>query len=164
MDPNSRTGASVSGQLNLLVSIATLVPAIAILGLGFYSIGQITTANGSGSETTLLWAVTLIVAVLTVLIVAFAALRMRSLMRGRALEIAEVCRQASAGQRDARALVVGDDEYSLLAASVNALLDGVPAPGVGISKALADAPDAARLQAQIEKLLQEVSAVGDGDL
>src|SRR5690242_5065193 len=164
MDPNSRTGASVSGQLNLLVSIATLVPAIAILGLGFYSIGQITTASGSGSETTLLWAVTLIVAVLTVLIVAFAALRMRSLMRGRALEIAEVCRQASAGQRDARAVVVGDDEYSLLAASVNALLDGVPAPGVGISKALSDAPDAARLQAQIEKLLQEVSAVGDGDL
>jgi methyl-accepting chemotaxis protein len=163
MDPNSRTGASVSGQLNLLVSIATLVPAIAILGLGFYCINQITSVNGSGSET-LLWAVTLIVAVLTVLIVAFAALRMRGLMRGRALEIAEVCRQASAGQRDARAVVVGDDEYSLLAASVNALLDGVPAPGVGISKALADAPDAARLQAQIEKLLQEVSAVGDGDL
>src|SRR6476620_5384818 len=164
MDPNSRTGASVSVQLNLLVSIAILVPAIAILGLGFYSIGQITTANGSGSETTLLWAVTLIVAVLTVLIVAFTALRMRGLMRGRALEIAEICRQASAGQRDARAVVVGDDEYSLLAASVNALLDGVPAPGVGISKALSDAPDAARLQAQIEKLLQEVSAVGDGDL
>ena len=108
MDPNSRTGASVSGQLNLLVSIATLVPAIAILGLGFYCINQITSVNGSGSET-LLWAVTLIVAVLTVLIVAFAALRMRGLMRGRALEIAEVCRQASAGQRDARAVVVGDD-------------------------------------------------------
>src|SRR4029079_5856072 len=69
-----------------------------------------------------------------------------------------------AGQRDARAVVVGDDEYSLLAASVNALLDGVTAPGMGISKALSDAPDAARLQAQIEKLLQEVSAVGDGDL
>src|SRR4029079_3983223 len=69
-----------------------------------------------------------------------------------------------AGQRDARAVVVGDDEYSLLAASVNALLDGVTAPGMGISKALSDAPDAARLQAQIEKLLTEVSAVGDGDL
>ena len=161
MDPNSRTGASVSGQLNLLVSIATLAPAIAILGLGFYSIGQIASTSGSGSDT-LLWAVTLIVAVLTVLIVAFAALRMRGLMRGRALEIAEICRQASAGQRDARAPVVGDDEYSLLAASVNALLDGVPVPGV--SKSLAEMPDAARLQAQIEKLLQEVSAVGDGDL
>ncbi|HEU5349406.1 MAG TPA: methyl-accepting chemotaxis protein [Ktedonobacterales bacterium] len=162
MDPNSRTGASVSGQLNLLVSIATLAPAIAILGLGFYSIGQISNASGGSGSDTLLWAVTLTVAVLTVLAVAFAALRMRGLMRGRALEIAEVCRQASTGQRDVRAPVVGDDEYSLLAASVNALLDGVPAPGV--SKGLSEAPDAARLQAQIEKLLQEVSAVGDGDL
>lgn len=161
MDPNSRTGASVSGQLNLLVSIATLVPAIAILGLGFYSIGQVSNANGSGSET-LLWAVTLIVAVLAVLIVAFTALRMRGLMRGRALEIAEACRQVSAGQRDARAPVTGDDEFSLLAASVNAVLDGAPAPGT--SRALTEMPDAARLQAQIEKLLQEVSAVGDGDL
>ncbi|HEX6123420.1 MAG TPA: hypothetical protein VFY89_09675, partial [Ktedonobacterales bacterium] len=67
MDPNSRTGASVSGQLNLLVSIATLAPAIAILGLGFYSIGQVSNSGGSGSDT-LLWAVTLIVAVLTVLL------------------------------------------------------------------------------------------------
>lgn len=161
MDPNSRAGASVSGQLNLLVSIATLVPAIAILGLGFYSIGQISSASGSNPET-LLWAVTLIVAVLTVLTVAFATIRMRGLMRGRVLEIAEICRQASAGQRDVRSPVVGDDEYTLLAISVNALLDGVPAPGT--SKAQLDAPDAARLQAQIEKLLQEVSAVGDGDL
>ncbi|HEX6541175.1 MAG TPA: methyl-accepting chemotaxis protein [Ktedonobacterales bacterium] len=165
MDPNSRTRASVSGQLNLLVSIATLAPAIAILGLGFYSIGQISNANSNGaSSDTLLWAVTLIVAVLTVLIVAFAALRMRGLMRGRALEVAEICRQASAGQRDLRAPVVGDDEFSLLAQAVNALLDGVPAPGASVSRALSDMPDAARLQAQIEKLLQEVSAVGDGDL
>ena len=161
MDPNSRTGASVGGQLNLLVSIATLAPAIAILGLGFYSIGQVSNSGGSGSDT-LLWAVTLIVAVLTVLLVAFAALRMRGLMRGRVLEIAEICRQASGGQRDARAPVVGDDEFSLLSASVNAVLDGAPAPG--ISRGLSEAPDAARLQAQIEKLLQEVSAVGDGDL
>lgn len=161
MDPNARSGASVSGQLNLLVSIATLAPAIAILGLGFYSIGQVSSSNGSGSDT-LLWAVTLIVAVLTVLLVAFTSLRMRTLMRRQTLEIAEVCRQVSAGQRDARAPVVGDDEFSLLAVSVNAVLDGVPAPGV--SKALVEMPDAARLQAQIEKLLQEVSAVGDGDL
>ena len=46
MDPNSRSGTSVSGQLNLLVSIATLVPAVAILGLGFYSIGRVTQSSG----------------------------------------------------------------------------------------------------------------------
>src|SRR5205807_9958945 len=49
----------------------------------------------------------------------------------------------------------------MVAMSINSLFDGYTASnaamGVGGS-------DAAALQAQIEKLLQEVSAVGDGDL
>jgi len=57
--------------------------------------------------------------------------------------------------------VNGDDEAALLSVSLNSLFDGYTASnasmGVGGS-------DAAALQAQIEKLLQEVSAVGDGDL
>jgi methyl-accepting chemotaxis protein len=65
------------------------------------------------------------------------------------------------GDGTVRVVVSGDDDVALIAQSVNALLDGYaassPAAGVGGS-------DAAALQAQIEKLLQEVSAVGDGDL
>src|SRR5262249_45462862 len=145
-----------------LVLVATLAPAIAILGLGFWSIGQFS-GSGNGSSQTTLWAVTLIVAVLTVLAVAIAAWRMRALMRGRALELTEIFRQISMGARDLRAPVVGEDEFAMLGAAANALIEGTPAAA---SRALAagDGQDAAVLQAQIEKLLQEVSAVSDGDL
>src|SRR5579885_3464903 len=122
MGPTTRTGWTLGAQLNMLVLVATVVPAVAILGLGFWSIGQITSITGSSIETTL-WAVTLIVAVLTILAVALSTLRMRSLMRGRALELTEIFRQISMGARDLRAPVVGEDEFSMLAASANALLD-----------------------------------------
>src|SRR6185437_9607412 len=98
MDPNTRTGWTLGAQLNMLVLVATLVPAVAILGLSFWSIGQITSTAGSSIETTL-WAVALIIAVLTVLAVALSTLRMRALMRGRALELTEIFRQISMGAR-----------------------------------------------------------------
>ena len=84
-------------------------------------------------------------------------------MRGRALELAGDFPADQHGARDLRAPVAGEDEFSLLGAAANALLDGTPQ---GASRALVtgDGQDAAALQAQIEKLLQEVSAVGDGDL
>src|SRR5215467_7764032 len=162
MDPNTRSGWTLGAQLNTLMLIATLVPAVTILGLGFWSIGQITNAGTSTSQTTL-WAVTLIVAVITVLAVALSAWRMRALMRGRALELTEIFRQISMGARDLRAPVIGEDEFTMLAAAANALIEGTPAAA---SRALAtgEGQDAAVLQAQIEKLLQEVSAVSDGDL
>jgi methyl-accepting chemotaxis protein len=64
-----------------------------------------------------------------------------------------------------RAAVGGDDELSMLALSLNSLLDTQSfSGGSGSSSSLPGSSDAAALQAQIEKLLQEVSAVGDGDL
>src|SRR5262249_54909024 len=135
---------------------------VAILGLGFWSIGQIT-VSGSGTSQTTLWAVTLIAAMLTVLVVAIATWRMRALMRGRAVELTEIFRQIGMGARELRAPVVGEDEFSMLGAAANALIESTPAAA---SRSLAggEGQDAAVLQAQIEKLLQEVSAVSDGDL
>jgi len=82
-------------------------------------------------------------------------------VRERLASLADVCRDFSSGDRTVRAVVNGDDEVALLSVSLNSLFDGYTASnasmGVGGS-------DAAALQAQIEKLLQEVSAVGDGDL
>jgi methyl-accepting chemotaxis protein len=162
MDPNTRSGWTLGAQVNMLVLAATLVPAVTILGLGFWSIGQVT-ASGSATTSTTLWAATLIVAVVTVVAVALSTLRMRSVMRARAMELTEIFRQISMGARELRAPVAGEDEFSMLGAAANALLDGTPAVA---SRALSagDGQDAAVLQAQIEKLLQEVSAVSDGDL
>ncbi len=80
-------------------------------------------------------------------------------MRNRVVDLAEVCRQVSMGQRGVRAVVRGDDDFATLAAAVNAVVSGaMPAPMRG------QQGEAASLQAQIEKLLQEVSTVGEGDL
>ncbi len=85
------------------------------------------------------------------------------LIRERMGALADVCRDYVGGDQTVRAMISGEDEFGGLAASLNMLLDnqsGASASalgGVGTN-------DAGALQAQIEKLLQEVSAVGDGDL
>ena len=161
MDPNARAEGALGTRLNLLMAVATLVPALALFALGFWTIHQ---ANSSGGlpPQTLIWAATFGLALIVAVVVASAWLRMRALVKRHALELADVCRRISTGDRLARAPIVGDDEFAALAAAVNAALDGAPAPGT--FQSTGDAQDAATLQAQIEKLLQEVSAVGDGDL
>jgi methyl-accepting chemotaxis protein len=93
--------------------------------------------------------------------------RIRAITREYAVALNDVCRQAISGNRTARAVAVGDDDYATLANSVNRLVAG--ASGMAASAKLGpavaiEAPDAVVLQAQIEKLLTEVSAVSDGDL
>src|SRR5436305_7275223 len=60
-------------------------------------------------------------------------------------------------------MVAGDDDFAMLCSSINQLLENQSNAAGGASFGNAGG-DAAALQAQIEKLLQEVSAVGDGDL
>ena len=78
-------------------------------------------------------------------------------------EVTDVCRDYVSGDRSARVSVYGDDEFSQLCMTLNSLLD-TQAPSVPGGAFSNNSSDAAALQAQIEKLLQEVSAVGDGDL
>src|SRR5579875_3740934 len=156
----SRPGWALGAQLNLYMVIAIVTPAVAVLALGAFLI-----SNQGGSLTqTVLWAITLIVTAVALLIISGVLLRMRIVTRTRLLELAEVCRQVSSGARSMRAQVVGDDELATLASGINALLDGLPVSPTATRANAADSPDAALLQAQIERLLQEVSAVGDGDL
>ncbi|MGO8947634.1 MAG: methyl-accepting chemotaxis protein [Ktedonobacterales bacterium] len=168
MDSSTQTGWSAGAQLNLLMLLTAVFPVVALVGLGAWAVSNIppsvTSTNGLPAET-LMWGVTFGLALLVFLGVAFAWLRMRSILRGQALELADVCRQVSSGDRSVRAPVHGDDEFAVLASAVNAFLDGTPITrSVSSNHAGGDAQDAAALQAQIEKLLQEVSAVGDGDL
>ena len=162
MYDNSRARWSTGAQLNLWMALSMLVPAAATIGLGAWAI-HTSGATGALPPDTTLWAVTFGITIVTVMAVAIFWFRMRGLVRGQALELADVCRQISSGDRAARAAVNGDDEFAVLAAAVNSVLDGAPMGGAP-SPGFSDAQDAATLQAQIEKLLQEVSAVGDGDL
>ncbi len=78
--------------------------------------------------------------------------------------LVDVCRKNATGDHSVRALVIGDDEFAMLAMSLNTLLDNQGFTSGGTAAPASSSSDAAALQAQIEKLLQEVSAVGDGDL
>ena len=170
MYENARARWSIGAQLNLWMALSMVVSAAAIIGFGAWAIRTFGSAGGSSTgmpeglpSGTTLWAVTFGATVVTVVLIAAFWFRMRGIVRAHTLELADVCRQMSSGDRAARAPISGDDEFAVLAAAVNAVLDGAPAPGT-FSSGASDSQDAATLQAQIEKLLQEVSAVGDGDL
>ena len=166
MDPNTRSGWGLGAQLNTFMIVAIVVPALTMVGLGAYFItqfGQLSPAAPANMQTTF-WVVTLVATAVGLVASVVAATRMRFLARNNAVDLAEICRQASAGERGQRASVHGSDEFAALAQAVNALLDGGMVGNVRSGASGSDAPDATILQAQIEKLLQEVSAVGDGDL
>lgn len=160
MELDASKGRSIGAQLNVLMMVSTIVPALIVLGLGGWMINA---RNSSGElpGQTLLLGATLLCLVVVLTAVAAPWIRMRSMVRTQALELADVCRQVAGGNRSARAPIVGDDEFAVLAAAVNAVVEGAPTTA---GSALSPDSDAATLQAQIEKLLQEVSAVGDGDL
>jgi methyl-accepting chemotaxis protein len=158
MNEETSHGLSLSTRVNLLMAAAVGVSGVVVLGLGMWAMSQVTASGGSSQQTVLL-AIALAATALVVFVVAGAWLWMRAMVRDRVLGMAEIFQQVSAGDRSLRAVAQGDDEFTALATAFNSLLDGgTVAGGVG------DGQDAATLQGQIEKLLQEVSAVGDGDL
>jgi methyl-accepting chemotaxis protein len=146
------------------MGFAVVVPALLLFVLGYLSLHPITGFNGLPAET-MVWGTTILFSLVAALFAAGAWLRMRAVIRTHALELAETARQAVTSDRLLRAPVVGEDEFAVLAAAINAMLDGTAAGQIaGVPAIAGDSQDAATLQAQIEKLLQEVSAVGDGDL
>jgi methyl-accepting chemotaxis protein len=138
-------------QTGLVVSIA--IPVVAFALLGFTSL--------SLDHTTLVLVIVFcaIIVLLGILIVNyFVQRRIKERIQG----LVDVCRDYAAGDRSVRVGVNGDDDFAALSMSLNTLFENqTNAPGATFAAA---GGDAAALQAQIEKLLQEVSAVGDGDL
>ncbi len=157
MNSDARPGWPLGARMNVLMALAVGVSTAAVLGLGLWTMNLL---GASGATVTPVLAVTLVGAALVVFSVAGAWLWARALVRDRVLGLAEICQQVAAGDRGLRALTVGEDEFAALASALNGLLNG----GVAPSAMSGDSQDAATLQTQIEKLLQEVSAVGDGDL
>ncbi|HEU0001488.1 MAG TPA: methyl-accepting chemotaxis protein [Ktedonobacteraceae bacterium] len=158
MNDTDKSGMTVSSLLltSLIVSLA--VPEIALLILGVL--------KGSADPN---FTYVVVGAALVVLVgVLGVNYFVRRSIQNRLLSLVDVCRNFAGGDRAVRATVAGDDEFAMLAMSLNSLLDnpnftsgGSP---ISIGGNSTSGSDAAALQAQIEKLLQEVSAVGDGDL
>ena len=154
MNDTDRGGMTVSSLLVMALTASVAIPVIAIIVLGIF--------RGILDQTFFVYMVGLcaLVVLLGVLTVNYFV---RRRIQDRLLGLVDVCRNFAAGDHSVRAPVTGDDEFAMLSMSVNTLLDSQGfATGGGATSSVGG--DAAALQAQIEKLLQEVSAVGDGDL
>src|SRR6266566_3219496 len=154
MNDTDRGGMTISSLLLMGLIVSLAVPEIAILILGVI--------RGSVDQTVFTSAVvgTALVVLVGVLTVNYFV---RRKVQDRLLSLVDVCRNYASGDRAVRATVSGDDEFAMLSMSLNSLLDSQNFASGGPAHS-SSGSDAAALQAQIEKLLQEVSAVGDGDL
>jgi twitching motility protein PilJ len=142
-------------QIGLVSSVA--IPVVLIAILGYFASQRI---QSSDSTFVLVVVACAIIVLMGVLAVNYFVQRR---IKDRILGLVDICRDYAGGDRSMRATVRGDDEFAMLAMSLNTLLENpsVAQGGLGFNS---NGTDAAALQAQIEKLLQEVSAVGDGDL
>ncbi len=155
MNPERTRSVSALMQLGLIASSAIIVVFFFVLGL----VALLVT-----DHTILILVVSACAIIVLIGVIAVNYFVQRSI-REQFISLANLCRDYTSGERGVRAVVNGDDEFSALANSLNMLLDNQGGAGGGMGTALSvSGGDAAALQAQIEKLLQEVSAVGDGDL
>jgi len=158
MNPDhNRGGMTVNALMQVGSIVSAALPAIAIVLLGFLS-PQL-------DKTTLLFVVIVCAMVVSLVVLGVNYIVQRRI-KDRLLGLVDVCRAYVGGDRAVRVSVDGEDEFAQLSSTVNMLLD-TPLGGSGQRNAgssVIGGNDAAALQAQIEKLLQEVSAVGDGDL
>jgi methyl-accepting chemotaxis protein len=155
MNDTDRGGMTVSSLLVIGLTISVAIPVIAIIVLGIVirGVDQTVAVYIVG-----LFALAVLLGVLSV------NYFVRRKIQDRIQGLVDVCRKFTAGDRSVRAIVTGDDEFAMLAMSINTLLDSQGFASAGGAASVSGSNDAAALQAQIEKLLQEVSAVGDGDL
>ncbi|HEU5369205.1 MAG TPA: HAMP domain-containing methyl-accepting chemotaxis protein [Ktedonobacterales bacterium] len=153
MNPDSGRGMSLALRMRWTLLAAAIIPAVMVLILGVWEVQRLTLTAEDQLAT---WIATFTCAIISMLVVMYLGYRIQRQIHERCLGLVEVCKSGAEGERAARAEVVGDDAFAMLAASINSLLESPSGGG--------ESREAANLQAQIEKLLQEVSAVGDGDL
>lgn len=154
MNEQNTGGMTISSLLftGLIASVAIPVALIIVLGILAHNINQ-----------TVFVYVVALCAVGVLLGVLAVNYFIRRKIQDRLLSLVDVCRNFAGGDRAVRAPVSGDDEFAMLGMSLNTLLDSQGFVSGAVASG-SSGNEAAALQAQIEKLLQEVSAVGDGDL
>jgi len=157
MNPDRSNGGMTLDSLLRSSQIALVAIPLVLIAL----IGIVAYQQPSHSNPAVILGVVLVGAVITVVGVLITTYYLHRRIKDRLLELNDICRSYNSGDRSIRAHVNGDDELAQFALSLNRVLEdqGGAQGGMNVGSG-----DAAALQAQIEKLLQEVSAVGDGDL
>ncbi|GAC1391334.1 MAG: hypothetical protein NVSMB38_11440 [Ktedonobacteraceae bacterium] len=117
-----------------------------------------TVASVGSSVTTPIIGATLIAVLATVIILLLTGWSLNLTISNPLRGLASLTRRISKGDTSARAKVLGRDEIALVANSMNSMLDNI-VHLIQDTQAQRD-----NLQSQVEKLVSEVSGVGDGDL
>ena len=162
MNPDrNKGGMTVNALMVTGITASTGIPVLLFALLGFVYV-TLNSGSTTKSGSTTFGLVILGCAITALLLVFTINYFVQRRIKDKLLGLNDVCRDYAAGDRSARVSVQGDDEFAMLSNSLNGVFDGQG--GNTSSQMNAGGGDAAALQAQIEKLLQEVSAVGDGDL
>ncbi len=122
------------------------------------TITENTVTQVTASQTQAIFIATAIAIASILIIVLFAALVVNFTIIQRLGHLASLTRKFSTGDTSVRADVIGRDEIQLVATSMNLMLENI----VSLIRAAERQRD--ELQTQVEKLLGEVSGVGEGDL
>jgi methyl-accepting chemotaxis protein len=153
MNPDqNKNGMSLSSLMHLGLASAA-VPIVLLTLISVVAASQSMTDPSRFEMIVLVCAILILVAILAI------NYYVQRQVKDRILALVDASRNYSNGDHNVRVPVNGDDEFALLATSMNSLMENQ-----GNGNVVFASGDAATLQAQIEKLLQEVSAVGDGDL
>ncbi len=121
------------------------------------TMGKTVTAVGP-SETSPVWISTFMAFIFVALVVVFAGSIVNLTITRPLRQLTSLTRRISKGDTSARARVISRDEIAIVAASMNNMLDN-------IVRLIQEAQSQrASLQAQVEKLVSEVSGIGEGDL
>ena len=164
MNPDrNRGGLTVNALMQIGLFLSAAIPVIIIAFLGVFAFQRIQ-SSGNSSDSTTFVLVVVACAIVSLIGILTANYFVQREVKSRLLGLVDVCRDYVSGDRTVRAVVNGDDEFAMLSRNLNALLDSQGNSQGGVAFNSSNGNDAAALQAQIEKLLQEVSAVGDGDL
>ncbi len=157
MDRASR-GPTFSSRFGWALTVTLVLP---LLGIAGAAVAGVATAGGSQLAQSTRWQIYLLSTAIGILligmIIGFMWSQVRSRLRRDLTEYAGICRALAAGDQQAPLPVIGQDDFALLATGINALVMQRDQGGMNSS-------DTLTLQNQIEKLLHEVSAVGEGDL
>src|SRR6266480_3971650 len=164
MNPDrNRGGMTVNALMQIGLFLSAAIPVVIIAFLGVFASQRIQ-SSGNSSDSTTFVLVVVACAIVSLIGILTANYFVQREVKSRLLGLVDVCRDYVSGDRTVRAVVNGDDEFAMLSRNLNALLDSLGNSQGGVAFNSSNGNDAAALQAQIEKLLQEVSAVGDGDL
>ena len=143
----------IARRLLYAFGLAALIPGIIIVVLGISFSSKVGPAQMDSVIVE-----TVIAFLCTLLIVVFIGYIVSTTITNPLNQLATLTRRIGRGETEARAKVVGKDEIALVANSMNYMLDNI----VRLIQETQASRDV--LQAQVEKLVSEVSGVGEGDL